>query len=271
MPKNVTILLSLAIKLRLLSRRWKRVQDSLPGTICRKPWALAWGASLVLFLFCFGCQTLDPIARKVNAPKEFRATYKLSEVSRQMEGPAKVQTIHLILKKEKFLAAYYTKSQLTKKIIYDGRTFWHYRPKSYKNDKDIVIYKKASFGSLGGVYFWRMPPRRLPEPEERKVGDRTYYVYEYSDAGPSGHVEVSILVDAEHYIITLMTSNFFLKSAPGKPLIEWKFNCEKVAFGDDIPDSTFEFTPPEGAEVKSFRQAAKEGMEAFKELFSEAM
>jgi outer membrane lipoprotein-sorting protein len=226
---------------------------------------------LVLFLFSFGCQALDPVARKVNAPKEFKASYKLSELSHQLGGPAKVEIINLTVKKEKFLAAYYTNSRLTKKIIYDGKTFWQYLPKSYKNDKDMVIYKKASFGSLGGVYFWRMPPRALPKPTEKKVGDRTYYIYEYSDQGPSGHVEVSILVDSEHSIITLMTSNFFLKGGGDQPLIEWKFNCENVSLGEDIPDSTFEFTPPKGAEVKSFQEAAREGMEAFKELFSEAM
>ena len=225
-----------------------------------------------VFLFFSGCQVLDPVARKVNSPdKQFEATYQLSERSLQLGGPSKVETIKLILKRHKFYAAYYTGSRLTKKIIYDGKTLWQFLPKEYKRDKDTAIYKKASPGSLGGVYFWRMPPRELPKPTKQTIDARPHYVYEYNDFGPSGHVEVAIFVDAEDFVITRITSGFFLRSGGPTPFIEWEFECKEMVFRDDIPDSTFEFEPPAGAKVLSFQEAVREGMEAFKELFSGAI
>ena len=212
-----------------------------------------------------GCESLDPIQKKVNSPKQFEAIYLFSESSQL--GESLPQEIELITKQNKFYATYHEGSKVIKKLIYDGDILWQFIPKKYSNEKDTVLYKKANFGSIKNkVYFWRMPPgKNLPQPTEEELDGYSYYVYKYKDAGPSGHLSVTIYVDRDDFIVKEFHSQFFLKDDL-TPFTEWKLECTDITFRNDISDNAFEFTPPPETEVMTFGEAGKKGMEALQDI-----
>ena len=224
-------------------------------------------AIAALLSFLPGCGIFDPVIRKVNSPKSFRAVYSISE-STQISGEAIRQRIELIAKQNKFYVNVYKYGRIVRTAVYDGKTLWQHNRKQGMAGKEIVFYKKASLNPNDtGIYFWRMPGLKgLDGPVEKDLYGEEYYIYTWRSPGPSGHLEGNVRIDRNKFVIKRIHTKFFLKDDPSGPFAEWKLDCTEIKFVDEIPDSTFRFTAPPGIEVMSFDEAVRKGMAVFTDI-----
>ena len=228
--------------------------------------------SMILSLM-FGCGLLDPIARKVNSPKQFEAEYETWTSSTvtftQRESDRKF--LQVKTKGNKFYIKKYKNfrgmDNLEEEAVCDGKTFWLIQKAMRRNSKDYAVHMKASGKLIRKLSFWKLPPIRLPKPTEETLDGKQYYVYKYKDYGRGGHVEVAFYVDKEDYILKKAETALFISDMVDEPYQVSHLECKSIVF-KDIADSTFDYKPAPNAEVKTSAEAIRDGMEAFGKIVS---